>query len=1026
MRTSAALVAITLLPWASARAFPAAAPPVWTRLELVENTAEGPAYDRCQIEGTLGKGETARWRLFYGEARADSSSGWSAIRSSSGCAEVRSEHAGATWPLRGSPYFLVDVALGPASVSGREVLIEAAFAVQRLTGFGQGDAPAYGTTTEKRTLRMLEGSSSVVPILIASEKEAAEFRVRELLLKFRASAPGARPPVEYGEMAVAADVPRAEIFLDGGFVGRTSADGPVVLSAVRVGEREVVVQDASGREARTVARVGKGRRTSVSLALMKGSAGSADGLRPLARNPQGGEEFWREKDGAIVVRIPGGEFQMGSPEGEGDVSEHPRHAVRVKGFLMDKTEVTWGQYGRFLAASSQPPPKSPVWGMPEALPASGISWDEGRAFCAWAGGRLPTEAEWERAARGDDARQYPWGKTFDPWRCNTRDGGPHAPTPAAAYPDCVGPYGVLDLTGSVSEWCSDWYEEAYYAKSPPEDPTGPETGSKRVSRGGTWMSASQSSRAASRLGGDAAWRGPMQGFRCVQDDPKADDAVAAASPGGLSVSSRVEVRVETVANRAGGPVETCEVVQTRSASASSPLVSWGTLGEAAGRCGAGTLPADAAAPSGATVAPVLIHQVSADVGWDAGAMDPGPVGALRIALTLTSRQLTGLSPDGKPLFGAPVTDRRLTRLEAGEEYVVPVPLDARGRETLGVHEALLRVRAGLAGREGATEYGSLAVMEAAPGSEIVLDGGVAGRAGADGNLLLPSVAVGQRDVRIRGASGSVVSRTVSVVKGGIVLVAPGAAGSGAPPQPSLTATGENPEGFQEYRRARDGAVMVQIPEGEFLMGNLETEGKPLPHTVYVSSFLMDKLPLTVGRFKRFAAATGRPLPPDPFWGVHDDFPVAFVRWDEAKAYCEWAGGRLPTEAEREKAARGTDGRMFPWGNEPPSPERAVFERYWGQEGNDAAGIRPAGASPYGVLDAEGNMWDFCEDWWDPDYYKASPQKDPPGPKTGVARVVRGGSWDSRWVALSASKRNFAYTGYREGDFGFRCAADPPH
>jgi formylglycine-generating enzyme required for sulfatase activity len=150
-----------------------------------------------------------------------------------------------------------------------------------------------------------------------------------------------------------------------------------------------------------------------------------------------------------------------------------------------------------------------------------------------------------------------------------------------------------------------------------------------------------------------------------------------------------------------------------------------------------------------------------------------------------------------------------------------------------------------------------------------------------------------------------------------------------------------------------------------------------------------------------------------------------MRWDEAKAYCEWAGGRLPTEAEREKATRGTDGRMFPWGSAPPSAEHAVFGRYWGQAGNDAVGGRPAGASPYGVLDSEGNMWESCEDWWDPDYYQSSPRKDPAGPRTGTARVERGGSWDSRWVTLSASRRNFAFIGYREGDFGFRCASDLP-
>jgi formylglycine-generating enzyme required for sulfatase activity len=512
---------------------------------------------------------------------------------------------------------------------------------------------------------------------------------------------------------------------------------------------------------------------------------------------------------------------------------------------------------------------------------------------------------------------------------------------------------------------------------------------------------------------------------------------AAEPPGDVSVSRGVEVRVETLANRPDGSAEKCEVVQAKKASSSLSFASWSTLSEAGaskksktprdtvGPCGAGTFPGNSPTSADVNPAPFLIQETSVDVGWDPGAMDPGPVGAFQISLALTSRRLSEITSSGVPRYGAPVTDRRSTRLEPGEEFVVPVPLDARARDELGVPDVLVRIRAGWAGREGATEYGAVAVVEVAPGSEIVLDGGVGGRAGAYGSLLLSSVPVGEHEVRIHGASGPSVSRTVSVVKGRTVLVTPRAEEGGSPPPPTLTPVGKNAEGFPEFRRARDGAIMIQVPEGEFLMGNRETEGAPLPHTVSVSSFLIDKLPLTVGRFKRFAAATGRPLPPDPYWGVHDDFPVAFVRWDEAKAYCEWAGGRLPTEAEREKATRGTDGRMWPWGTEPPSPERGVFRRNWGQEGNDAVGIRPAGASPYGLLDTGGNMWEFCDDWWDPDYFKSSPREDPRGPKTGRARVVKGGSWDSRPTVLSASSRNFAYTGYREGDFGFRCAADPP-
>jgi formylglycine-generating enzyme required for sulfatase activity len=492
----------------------------------------------------------------------------------------------------------------------------------------------------------------------------------------------------------------------------------------------------------------------------------------------------------------------------------------------------------------------------------------------------------------------------------------------------------------------------------------------------------------------------------------------AASPSdGAPPAARIEMHLRISDDRIDAPQESCDAVQDRSPTAPVAFAFWGTLPEAGSPagCGAGSLQA---------AATLLTVEATADVGWDPGAMDPGPFGGFAVFLTLRTRQRTGLSKEGPPQYGVPTTDQRAFRLEPGDEFVVPLSIDSHARETLGVHQVLVRVRIGWAGRDKATEYGALAVTHAAPGSEVLLDGGLAGHAGTDGSLFLSALPVGEREVRLRSASGALFSRMVLIVKGRTVPLTPEASNGGTAPPPALESAGRNAEGFREYRRARDGATMIEIPEGEFLMGNLETEGKPQPHTVFVSTFLIDKLPLTVARYRQFATATGRPLPPDPYWGVHEGDPVAFVRWEDGKAYCEWAGGRLATEAEREKATRGTDGRLFPWGSDPPSEQRAVYGHFWGEAGNDTAGARPAGAGPYGMLDGEGNMWEFCEDWWSPDYYATSPSKDPLGPKTGRARVVRGGSWDSRWVTLSTARRNFEYTGYREGDFGFRCAANP--
>ena len=222
----------------------------------------------------------------------------------------------------------------------------------------------------------------------------------------------------------------------------------------------------------------------------------------------------------MVVRISAGEFLMGSPEGQGEPHERPQRRVYVSEFLIDKTEVTWRQFREFLDATGSPIPRAPISGTPDHYPASFVLWDEARAYCEWIGGRLPTEAEWEKAARGADGRLYSWGNQWDSHRCNSISGGLHGPESVGSYPDCLSPYGVLDMPGSMWEWCADRYGEDHYAEGPATDPQGPTSGRLRVMRGGAWMSQPLWLRAAHRVARSPTSRNADHGFRCAQDPPE--------------------------------------------------------------------------------------------------------------------------------------------------------------------------------------------------------------------------------------------------------------------------------------------------------------------------------------------------------------------------------------------------------------------------------------------------------------------------------------------------------------------------
>jgi len=236
---------------------------------------------------------------------------------------------------------------------------------------------------------------------------------------------------------------------------------------------------------------------------------------------------------------------------------------------------------------------------------------------------------------------------------------------------------------------------------------------------------------------------------------------------------------------------------------------------------------------------------------------------------------------------------------------------------------------------------------------------------------------------------------------------------------------------------KDGMTLVYVPAGNFTMGDIALNAvyhDVKPHPVYLDSFWIDKTDITNKMYAMCVNAGVCQAPTkvrsymrSSYYGnsQYDNYPVIYVNWNMAKTYCEWAGRELPTDAQWEKAARGTDGRTYPWGN---SIDCSVAN-YHGKENETdyctgdttEVGAYPNGVSPYGALDMAGDVWQWVADWYDPSYYNHSPSSNPSGPASGQYRILRGGAWLDPEGLLRSAEHDWLDPNITCNGLGFRCA-----
>jgi serine/threonine-protein kinase len=671
-----------------------------------------------------------------------------------------------------------------------------------------------------------------------------------------------------------------------------------------------------------------------------------------------------------MVRISAGVYLVGVNAGSDEYA--PLQQVNLTEFWIDRLEVTNAQYAEFVTAKGAAPPtgwQGSAYPAGEAnRPVQGVAWQPAAEYCAWANKRLPAEAEWEVAARGPGSYLFPWGsneKSVTLPQDGTYDVGSIAANRS--------PFGAFDMAGNVWEWVSNPYVEV---------PAG-----QQVLRGGAYNFLKDM---AYRLVGDPDLPTMVAaaGFRCAA--PQVEGAPT-AEPVALLPTESLEgvLYQDEFANPASGwPVVSASnsnlgyhpqsFYHLELTSQNDTLIASRELGFANYLAETEALVDHTGTEGGVFHYGLVVRRTGADY----YAFTIAPLSKTWMAVMSSAGRATVLAEGSEDSIQAGKGVNRLQVEANGPNFAFMI----NGRPVAQFTDATF----------GAGEVG----------------------------FILQNVDNTLVHVHYNSLTLREVETAVATVEPAPTPIPPTPTATAAPP--TATAT---PEPTETAIFAPEG--MALIPAGAFRMGSESGQVDERPvHEVRLNAFFMDQFEVTNGRYQRCVDA-GACDPPGTrgsftralYFGDPEylNYPVISVTWRQATAFCEWEGKRLPSEAEWEYAARGTDERAYPWGD-------AFDVALIPANVNDTVetGSLAGNVSPFGIHDMAGNVGEWVADWHSRTYYAESPAENPAGPEAGTQKVYRGGSFGNADGAFYTATRRYRQgPGFRDVDIGFRCAQSLP-